>query len=250
MLLTVFGRRGSGKTTLIRRLIPVQKKPVMVIDVLGNYTEDPWVITYSVEEGLNELQKYVRDPEAHLGIVVVADSNVSRATDYVCSALWKIEGGTLVLDEVDSISVPDAPCFNEAIRYGRNHGIDVITGCRRPAELSKNITAGADVAFVFNTHEPRDLMYYDDFLGEELSAQLPRLPPHHGVYKDFRDGKTGIYRTDRDGKITLLGSIKRKSISREKPDRGGNKKVKQAMDAPTQDEVSDVEATEIEEIDP
>lgn len=204
MLITVFGRRGSGKTTLIRRLIPIQKKPVIIVDVLGNYTDEPWVITHSYLEALNEIQNYIKNPNEHLGIIVVADSDMSKATDYMCSALWKIDGGTLVLDEVDAISIPEAPCFDEAIRYGRNHGIDIITGCRRPAELSKNITAGADIAFCFNTHEPRDIDYYADFLGDESAEKLSTLPQHHGVFKDFKDLKVGVYKTDVTGKITIL----------------------------------------------
>lgn len=205
MLITVFGKRGSGKTTLIRRLIPVQKKPVIVVDVLGNYTDEPdWRVTHSHIEALNEIREYLRDPKKHPGIIVVADSDMSRTTDYICSALWKIEGGTLVLDEVDAISVPDAPCFDEAVRYGRNHGIDIITGCRRPAELSKNITAGADIAFCFNTQERRDVEYYAFFLGEEIACKLPNLPKHHGVFKDFGSNKTGVYKTLKDGKIVVL----------------------------------------------
>ncbi len=213
MLITVFGRRGSGKTTLIKRLIPAQKKPVIIVDVLGNYTgNEAYIETQSHVEALQSLLEYVKDPNKHPGVIVVADSDMNRAVDYLCSALWKTEGGTLVLDEVDAISIAESPCFDEAIRYGRNKGIDIITGCRRPAELSKNITAGADIAFCFNTHEPRDIDYYCDFLGEELALKLPHLPPHHGVFKDFAHQKTGLYRTDVEGKIHILKATPEKTV--------------------------------------
>jgi len=215
MLITVFGRRGSGKTTLIRRLIPTQKRPIIVIDVLGNFVNDGWDVAYSLKSGLESLAAYLRDKENHSGTIVVVDSDINRTIDYFCSALWKIGGGTLVLDEVDAFSIAESPCFDEAIRYGRNRGIDVITGCRRPAELSRNITAGADIAFIFNTHEPRDILYYSEFVGDELALTLRRLPQYHGIFKDFKNQKSGIFKTTGDGKITILRNAKQ---SLKKPD--------------------------------
>lgn len=225
MLTVVFGRRGSGKTTLIRHLIPQFKKPVFVIDVLGNYTpgdtekqnNSDWDLSTSPEDALDALLWWRKNPKESSGIIVVQGGELPRAIDFVSSALWKIHGGTLVLDEADFLSISEAPCFDELIRYGRNHGIDLITGCRRPAELSKNITAGADLAYCLVTHEPRDIDYYRDFLGDELAFSLPQLPPHHGIYKDFLNLKDGRFKTDRSGKITLLKSKVRRFPSQEVP---------------------------------
>ncbi|PWU22990.1 hypothetical protein C5B42_04435 [Candidatus Cerribacteria bacterium 'Amazon FNV 2010 28 9'] len=211
MLITVFGRRGSGKTTMIRHMIPLQKRPVVVIDILGNFQNDdyPHVTTHSHIEALSEIKSYVHEPKKHPGIIVVFDSNMDRCVDYLSSALWKINGGTLVIDEADAISIPESPCFDEAIRYGRNHGINLITGCRRPAELSKNITAGSDLALCLTTHEPRDIEYYCDFLGDDLAAQLPTLKPHHGVYRDFINKRSGTFRSDASGKMHVITKVSR-----------------------------------------
>lgn len=222
MLTTVFGRRGSGKTTLIRAMIPAMKKPVVIVDMLGNFDPDSpegikwtkeqpqvnyeeWVQTESFLDALYEIESFHKNPKEHTGFIVVRDGDMNRAVDYLCSALWAIRGGTLVLDEVDAIQVKDAPCFNEAVRYGRNKGIDLITGCRRPAEISRNVTAGSDLAYCLTTQEPRDIDYYKDFLGEELALALKDLPPHHGIYRDFLKQTTGFFRTDITGKVSLLG---------------------------------------------
>lgn len=224
MLITVFGRRGSGKTTLIRSLIPKLKKPVVIIDILGNFDPDSpegakwtreqkgvnhaeWVQTEDYQEALLALDDYHRKPAEHSGYIVVRDGDIDRAVDYMCSALWAIRGGTLVIDEADAIKEKDAPCFNEAIRYGRNKGIDLITGCRRPAEISRNVTAGADIAYCLTTQEPRDIDYYRDFLGENVAETLARLPQHHGVYRDFQTQKTGLFSTDKNGKIQIGRTI-------------------------------------------
>jgi hypothetical protein len=204
MLITIFGRRGSGKTTMIRGLIPTMKKPVVVIDILGNYTsEKQWKQTNEITEALTEILKSTREKN-HPGIIVLSASDMSRATDYVCSALWHRGGGTIVLDEADAIDVTQSPCFDEAVRYGRNRGIDIITGCRRPAEISKNVTAGADIAYCLTTHEPRDLLYYREFLGDDAAAKLPRLAKYHGIARDFVDQQDFVFKTTPDGKIIKI----------------------------------------------
>lgn len=210
MFTAVFGRRGSGKTTLIRAMIPQLKKPVVIIDVLGNFTGyehegKDWVDTETISGALEEMRAYCQDPGKHSGVIVVQTGDLDNAIDFLCSALWKIHGGTLVLDETDAFSIgQSAPCYDEAIRYGRNRGIDIVTGCRRPAEISKHITAAADRVYAFVTREPRDIEYYCDFLGDEIALQIPKLAPFHGVWVDFLTQENGTFKTDQDGKVTIL----------------------------------------------
>jgi hypothetical protein len=226
MLKVVFGRRGSGKTTFIAHSIDEYKKPVIILDVLGNFGEGgpyhnpKWISTYSVSDALYELLRY-RKEKKHVGIIVLQDGDINRAVDFMSSALWKNrdchgeDGGTLVLDEGDSVRVADAPCFDEAIRYGRNRGIDLVVGCRRPAEISKNITAGADRAYLFTTHEPRDLEYYRDFLeDDDLAYSLGSLPPYHGIYRDFVGKKTMGFRTKSSGEIEYLSEHKKETAGK------------------------------------
>lgn len=217
MLITVFGKRGSGKTTVIRDMIKDQKKPVVIIDVLGNFDPEAdkiqekknpnnkkWVFCQNTPDAIDEIANYVDNPKSHPGVIVVQDGNIDRCTDFISSALWKIEGGTLIIDECDAIRIADAPCFNELIRYGRNKGIDLITGCRRPAELDKNITAGADVIYCFTTHEIRDIDYFRVKFGDDLANTLPSLPPYHGIYIDYLNNVTGEYKSNERGEITIL----------------------------------------------
>ena len=231
MLICVFGRRGSGKTTIIRGMIPNLKKPIIIVDILDNYAPDPeknptntpWVGCDSHIQALQSLLEYVRDPKKHSGIIVVRCTDINICVDYMCSALWKIGGGTLVLDEADAFSSAEAPCFDEAIRYGRNRDISIITGCRRPAEISRNVTAGCDVAYCLVTHEPRDIEYYRDFLGDDLAFKLPELPPHHGIYKDFLHQRSGIFKADITGKISIVKNQKsvQNTIIEQEPEKPG-----------------------------
>lgn len=210
MLKTYFGKRGSGKTTAIRAEIPELKKPIVILDVLGNFdpevepNEATWIGVTSASEAIEEMVRHAKEPKKHPGVIIIQSANMSHDVDYISSALWKLRGGTIVLDEIDAVSIPEAPCFDELIRYGRNRGIDVVTGCRRPAEISKNITAGADIILCFTTHEPRDIDYFSQKLGDEYAQALPKLEPFHGIYIDYANRVSGEFKSENDGKITRL----------------------------------------------
>lgn len=227
MLITVFGKRGSGKTTAIRAMIEELPKPVVIVDILGNFepgkgeNPDDWVETDSASEAIQQMAAYLDDPKGHRGILVVRDASVSRVVDFVSSALWSARGGTLVLDEADSVDLSDAPCFDELVRYGRNRGIWLITGCRRPAEISKNITAGADLVYCFRTHEPRDLEYFEKAFGWEIVEPMMSLPHWHGIYVDYKAQESGTFKTDEQGVIHRLSS---RSLLAEGGSRSGRKR--------------------------
>ena len=210
MLTTVFGKRGSGKTTMIRKMISVARKPAIVIDVLGNYTPGQdgnpaeWKIARSTTEMLRELRAYSENIEDHIGVLVVQAPNVIEAVDFASSALWTLHGGTLVFDEADFVTLAEAPALDDLVRYGRNRGVDIITGCRRPAELSKNITAGSDRFLCFTTHEPRDIDYFSKLFGKEVAEELPKLKKHHGIYIHYPLECRGTYRTEASGAIKVL----------------------------------------------
>lgn len=203
-LITFFGVRGSGKTTAIVGQIPDMKKPIIIVDVFGNEKFDennlPDAIHVdSTPDAIDEIAKSFEDPE-HPQIIVLRTADFNAAVDWVCSALWTAKGGTLVIDEGDAFRIPDAPCLNEAVRYGRNRGISIIVGCRRPAELSKNITANANKIYCFMTHEPNDLKYFVMVFGD-YTDQLLTLPQFHGIFIDYDKGLKGKFYIDEQGKI-------------------------------------------------
>jgi len=56
------------------------------------------------------------------------------------------------------------------MRRGRHFGVAVVACTRRPAELSRNVTAFASDMYVFRTQEPRDLVYLTGYLGRDAAA--------------------------------------------------------------------------------
>lgn len=221
MLITIFGKRGSGKTTMIRGNLDNFPGPIVVMDALGNFTPEStdnphfqrlaenYRQTEDISEMIEMIEEYfeAKTPEEleEKKVIVVRYGNMNEILDYACAVLWHAKrGGTLVLDEIDMFSEAEAPCFAEVVRYGRNRDIHVITGCRRPAEISKNITAGADRVFVLKTTEPRDIEYYEKTLLHEDAVKLMNLPRYHGLYLDHFNEKKGLFRFDENGQIELL----------------------------------------------
>lgn len=193
--------RGSGKTTLIAGQVNDMKKPVVIIDVFGNpkFENENWIHTNSIPNCLNEIANSF-EFEDHPQIIVLQPLDYNTAIDEISRALWVVKGGTIVIDEGDSFDISEAPCFDEIIRYGRNRGVSLIVGCRRPAEISKHITAGANRIYCFMTHEPNDLKYFASVFGEHTEL-LASLPPFNGLFIDYDNGVMGKFSIDADGKI-------------------------------------------------
>ena len=216
MLVNIFGKRGAGKTHMIKYAVQYCEKPVIVLDILGNFTELKNSYTAdSLSDALQKIKDYnvfvaATDNERAFmeeipPIIVLQPHDPDEAIDFVSSMLWHEEGGTLVIDEADGFNIYSAPCFSELIRYGRNKGVHILTGCRRPAELDRNITAGANCIYIFQTQEPRDIEYFSKTLiGKQHAESLKNLPDYHGLFIDYDRKVVGVFKTDEQGATYIL----------------------------------------------
>lgn len=210
MLICFFGMRGSGKTTAIKGNLENFRGPVVNLDLLGNYPDPEYIQTSSISEMIRNISYYLKqENKSELQkIIVLKTQTPDEAIDFASAALWEAGGGTLVIDEADGFNDTNAPCFDQLVRYGRNRNVDLITGCRRPYEISRNITAGANKIYIFRTNEPRDIEYFKSTVLGEKAEKLRSLPKYHGIYVDYDNEVTGIFKTDENGVIYRLSSDK------------------------------------------
>jgi len=217
MLISVFGKRGSGKTTIIRGNIEYFPGPVVIIDALGNFPKEEYPMHFtSISELINNLEYYARsiknDPkkEKELDkIFVIQTPDVDSAVELISATLWELSekysvGGTLVLDEVDMFQYSKGSCLDQLVRYGRNKGIHLVTGCRRPAELSRNFTAGANKVYIFRTQEPRDIDYFKAGLLGDRAEELLTLPSYSGLLIDYDRNELCNFYIDINGKVYII----------------------------------------------
>lgn len=213
MIICFFGKRGSGKTTAIKGQLKFCKPPIVILDVLGNFDQASLEKlgvhanqATSISDCLLKIAEYVKTKDDKFKTIVLQTSSPNDAANYISSALWEAHGGTMILDEIDSISMAEAECFDQLIRYGRNRGVDVITGCRRPAEMSRNITAAANQVYCFRTNEPRDLDYFQATAFGERAEQLMDLPNYSGLWINHDDQTGGTFRIDESGNVFKTNS--------------------------------------------
>lgn len=218
MLVNIFGKRGAGKTHMIKNAVNDCEAPVVIVDILGNFTEDDIPDskqTDSIADALEMIRHYnyysgASDDERGLmeeaaPVIILQPQNADDAIEYISSMLLEEEGGTLVIDEADAFEMSKDSSFNYLIRYGRNFGVHVLTGCRRPAELNRNITAGANCIYIFQTQEPRDIEYFSKtILGKDQAERLKNLPAHHGLYINYDKKVSGLFKTDAEGSVWIL----------------------------------------------
>lgn len=211
MVINFFGRRGSGKTTAIKGQLKDCRPPVVIVDVLGNFDNPAFIQTNDLRQCILEIKKFHLAEKAGKPppqkIINLKTSQATVAADYLSACIWEINGGTLILDEVDSIRMTEGSCFDEFIRYGRNHSGDLLTGCRRPAELDRNITAAANKFYCFQTHEYRDIEYFSQVFGEN-AEQLMNLPQYSGLYLDYDAQEQGKFKIDIEGNIFHTETIR------------------------------------------
>lgn len=130
----ILGKKGSGKTTLIRYLITELRTsyPITIIDVIGNFTGF---------QNKKNIRYYLVNP------------NNSKEIEQLANRIF-YKGNTLVVfDEFDTY--PYSSMHKDAMynlfQLGRNRNIGFILSARRTANISKDIIANANHTFIGNT---------------------------------------------------------------------------------------------------
>lgn len=178
--------------------------PVVVLDILGNFQNDSPVQVSTVPKCIDEIIGYCKNPHEEDKIIVLKTASPDFSIEYISAALWEAGRGTLVIDETDAFNESEAPCFDQLIRYGRNRNVHVVTGCRRPAEISRNITAGANQLYAFRTQEPRDIDYFSSTVFGNEAERLVTLEPYHGLMLDYDANSLNKFRIDSKGRIFIV----------------------------------------------
>ena len=152
-IVTVLGKRGSGKTFLTKeRIIPELPLPVFILDSLAEYRGG--VVYNSVDAWYARLSTDTRGCRRWI-FRLTEDEQV----DLFFKAVWYVEGCSVVIEEADLFCSPfsTTPSLDRLVRYGRHKAITMVFISRRAAEISRNVTAQSDQIITFRQTEPRDI---------------------------------------------------------------------------------------------
>jgi DNA helicase HerA-like ATPase len=171
-ILVIFGRKGSGKTELSRKIIREYPR-VFAFDTLAEYDKG-----FKVCEGKQaciDAMLSVKDARSYrLSLrCIKLEDNLA-----LMDLAYEFPRSLVVVEETSLYArptfLPDE--IAKLVRYGRHREIDQIYIARRPSEVHRDLTAQADLVISFEQREPRDVKYLRDVAGDaaERVQSLPK----------------------------------------------------------------------------
>lgn len=175
LIVTVLGRKGTGKTRLVQEVIREHRR-VVVLDYLGEYGRDVDAeITYGRAEALEALIELEREADFVLSC---------RELDYddtldLLFVLRHLRRALIVVEEASWLCSPSSMPREVAwlVRYGRHQELSQVYVAQRPAMLHRDVTSQSDVLVSFHQIEQRDVDYLRAFMGEE-AERVRELEPY------------------------------------------------------------------------
>lgn len=168
-----FGRKGSGKTSVIRSLAKREKRQ-LVWDPFREHAV-VWI-----DDGIPALCEYLAGRDQFRVGIDDADPESALAMLRISEQLTHC---TVILEEVDLVGTPiSVPIdLRRAIAQGRHWDLNLLYTSRRPAEVPRLLTSQSDAIYIFNTHEPRDVQHLRSYL-RDLADTVQTLPKFHGYH--------------------------------------------------------------------
>lgn len=177
----VLGKKGSGKSTLVGEIIQDEER-VWVIDSLAEYGKDRGLEVYTdFESCVEAIQESAGRDRFRLSLRVLSEEENLDLIGLCYEAAGDInERGKTSMIVVEETSLYVKPNMMpdeiaKIVRYGRHRELDQVYVSRRPAELSRDLTANADVIVTFRTTEPRDLQYLSSYFSPEEIERIKGL---------------------------------------------------------------------------
>lgn len=182
----IFGRKGSGKTTLARRLLAHHSR-TLIVDPLREYGE----VAVQVASP-PDLAEYVVSQARWR--VAYHNEEMNREFEGLCRVAMALGNCLFLIEEADwfcdPTSIPEE--LERLVKYGRHHDIITLVISRRPSEVHRLLTSQAYAIYCFTTQEPRDLEYLGRLVGREFADGLGDLPPYHYRYQNLWDRSGGM----------------------------------------------------------
>lgn len=152
-IILIFGRTGSGKSFLAKKLIKKFNR-VIIIDKMIEYHSDN--IFYDFNSLLEYYLKNI--PENFTFVCRFENDNDVELLFKFC---WFVKNLCLVVEESELYISPyqKQSEFLKLVRYGRHRAISIIAIARRVVELSNDVKANADEIISFKQILKKDIDY-------------------------------------------------------------------------------------------
>ena len=175
-VISVFGHKGSGKSTLVKELVAEHKR-VIVFDTMGEYDD-------AIEDYNTAVRELGRVQDARRFRVAIRLPEDDDALDAM-EVAYEVPRCLVVFEETSFYCSPSTmpTILKKFVRYGRHREISQVYVSRRPAEINRDLTAQSDLIVSFRQHEPNDV----DYLRKLMGSQADKLP-HLREYRIIASG--------------------------------------------------------------
>ena len=154
LIITVLGKKGTGKTFLIQnRILKQIKKPVFILDSLDEYFNG------IIFKDTNTLILYLKSQKPNVSGVYILRPESDRDVDLFFNLVFCIGNCSLIVEETSLYCNPYKidENFKKILNYGRHRQINLIAVARRASEIHRDITAQSDFIVSFRQTESRDI---------------------------------------------------------------------------------------------
>ena len=173
LIIFIAGKKGSGKTSFAKKSVLPAFSRLLVIDSLSEY-ENGFIVN-SIPDFINVVEANYNKPFFTI-IYRPLDEKEAKFFEIV----KELHDVSIVIEEADMYSNPykQDKNFERLVRYGRHFSQDLIVISRRPAEISRNVTAQADIVLTFQQTERRDIDYFKYYTDQ--AENLSKLKQSNG----------------------------------------------------------------------
>lgn len=191
LIVGVVGRRGSGKSTIVKPML--QRCPRLFMwDAMG---EHDWIPNrFATLDELPPFLNWSQQQPQFAGAYIPQDDDLAAEFGPVCSVLYQRGNLVFGVEEVPMLCSPGflPPAFDRIIRLGRHKRLSVVWTAQRMNEVARRLTAATDVFVIFSHTEPVDLEAITYRCGQETAARVAQLGHHdHLIWTVASTGQVG-----------------------------------------------------------
>lgn len=189
-LVFITGKTGSGKSTLFRKMLE-DKSRLVIFDTISEYEDlNPPYPALFVHE-ISQLYDYfsknhtrgfrvIFDPEDPEQILELKDGSKITVFEEAAKLIYNNLGSMIIgIEEISNFMTGSrAPEYlRKIIRFGRHSALSLYATTQRPADVHPLVRAQITKLISFKQHEPRDIDWLKQVIGEEAQG-LKDLKPY------------------------------------------------------------------------
>lgn len=156
-IICVIGRRGSGKTTLVKKFLLPRLQPFIIYDSIGEYADIENCSLAKTRADFFDLL------ESQSNIRIMPETISLNDLCFVLDTA--VVNYTVFIDEFHLFFehhmtfAAETPYFKKLILLGRHKGIGLVISTQRPTDIPKYVLSQATLIYTFHVYHKQDITF-------------------------------------------------------------------------------------------